>query len=86
MVPRSTLTMAVHTTVDPQSIAPAVREIVRQMDPELPVFGVRTMEENLRGSLALRAAYSWVLAVFACLAFVVAIGGAYGVAQSLRTE
>ncbi len=86
MVPRSTLTMAVHTTVDPQSIAPAVREIVRQMDPELPVFGVRTMEENLRRSLALRAAYSWMLAVFAFLAFVLAIGGAYGVATYLVTQ
>jgi predicted permease len=86
MMPRSTLTMAVHTTVDPQSIVPAVREIVRQMDPELPVAGVRTMEENLRRSLALRAAFSWMLAVFASLAFVLAIGGAYGVATYLVTQ
>jgi putative ABC transport system permease protein len=85
-IPRSTLTMAVHTTVDPQSIASAVRETVRQMDPELPVFGIRTMEESLRRSLALRAAFSWMLAVFAFLAFVLAIGGAYGVATYLVTQ
>ncbi len=86
MIPRSTLTMAVHSTVDPHSIVRAIRDIVRQMDPELPVFGVRTMEENLRRSLALRAAYSWMLAVFASLAFVLAIGGAYGVATYLVTQ
>ena len=85
-IPRSTLTMAVHTTVDPQSIAATMREMVRQLDPELPVFGVRTMEESLRRSLALRAAFSWMLAVFAFLAFVLAIGGAYGVATYLVTQ
>ena len=37
-------------------------------------------------STALRAAFSWMLAVFASLAFVLAIGGAYGVATYLVTQ
>ena len=36
--------------------------------------------------MALRAAFSWMLAVFAALAFVLAIGGAYGVAMYLVTQ
>jgi ABC-type antimicrobial peptide transport system permease subunit len=36
--------------------------------------------------MALRAALSWMLAVFAALAFVLAIGGAYGVATYLVTQ
>lgn len=86
MIPRSTLSVAMHTTVDPQSLVSAARQIVREMDPELPVFGVRTMDEAIRRSLALRAALSWMLAVFAGLAFVLALGGAYGVASYLVSQ
>jgi putative ABC transport system permease protein len=84
--PTANMTMAVHTRVDPESIIPAVRQALREIDPELPLVGARTMEENLRRSLALRAAFSWMLAVFAFLAFVLAIGGAYGVATYLVTQ
>jgi len=84
--PSATMTMAMHVRVDPESIVPAVREALRQIDPELPLVAPRTMEENLRRSLALRAAFSWMLAVFAFLAFVLAIGGAYGVATYLVTQ
>ena len=60
--------------------------MLRQADPEVPLFRVRTMEEAIRRSMALRAAFSWMLAVFASLAFVLAIGGAYGVATYLVTQ
>ncbi len=84
--PQSTMTMAVHTQVDPASLAPAIREMVRAMNPELPLVALRTMEESIRRSMALRAAFSWMLAVFAALAFVLAVGGAYGVATYLVTQ
>jgi putative ABC transport system permease protein len=83
---RSNLMMAIHTAGDPLTVAPALREVLRQMDPEVPLFRVRTMEESIRRSMALRAAFSWMLAVFAALAFVLAIGGAYGVATYLVTQ
>ena len=44
------------------------------------------MDAVIRQSMALRAAFSWMLAVFASLAFVLAIGGAYGVAMYLVTQ
>jgi hypothetical protein len=34
------------------------------------------MEESLRRSMTVRAAYSWMLAMFATLALVLALGGA----------
>ena len=83
---RSNLMMAIHTAGDPLAVVPALREVLRQMDPEVPLFRVRTMEESIRRSMALRAAFSWMLAVFAALAFVLAIGGAYGVAMYLVTQ
>jgi predicted permease len=84
--PYANMMLAVRTTGDPASAVPAVREVLRQMDPEIPLYRVRTMEQMIRQSMALRAALSWMLAVFAGLAFVLAIGGAYGVAMYLVTQ
>jgi predicted permease len=86
MNPYSSMTLALHTSRDPVSMTPAVRDVLRQMDPEIPLYRVRTMEDAIRQSMALRAAFSWMLAVFASLAFVLAIGGAYGVAMYLVTQ
>ena len=83
---RSNLMVAAHTSGDPTAVTGAIREVLRQMDPEVPLFRVRTMEQLIRQSMALRAAFSWMLAVFAALAFVLAIGGAYGVAMYLVTQ
>ena len=83
---RIVMMLAVHTTVDPTSITPSLRDVLRQMDPEVPLYRVKTMEQQIRQSMALRAAFSWMLAVFAGLAFVLAIGGAYGVAMYLVTQ
>jgi putative ABC transport system permease protein len=59
---------------------------VRELDPDLAVFQVRSMEEALRRSLAARSTYSWLLAVFALLALVLALGGTYGVTAYLATQ
>ncbi len=84
--PRANMMMAIRTSADPLSVTPAVRDLLRQMDPEIPLYRARTMEDAIRRSLALRAAFSWMLAVFASLAFLLAIGGAYGVAMYLVTQ
>jgi predicted permease len=84
--PRLVMTMVVHTAGEPESLTPALRDVLRRMDPEIPLFRVHTMEQSIQQSLALRVAFSWMLAVFASLAFVLAIGGAYGVAAYLVTQ
>jgi ABC-type antimicrobial peptide transport system permease subunit len=86
MDPPSNMTLALHSSGDTASVIPAVRDVLRQMDAEVPLYRVRTMEDLIRQSMALRAAFSWMLAVFASLAFLLAIGGAYGVAMYLVTQ
>lgn len=78
--------MAVHATRDPATVSASVREVLRQMDPEVPLVRLGTMEARIGQSMVLRAAFSWMLAVFALLAFVLAVGGAYGVAMYLVTQ
>jgi putative ABC transport system permease protein len=84
--PADSLTIALKTRVQPTSLAAAARAAVRELDPDLAVYQVRTMEEALRRSLTTRSAYSWMLAVFALLALLLALGGTYGVTAYLATQ
>jgi putative ABC transport system permease protein len=56
------------------------------MDPDLALYRVQTMEQALRKSLSQRALYSWLLAVFAGMALVLALGGTYGVTSYLVSQ
>jgi putative ABC transport system permease protein len=59
-------------------VVPA-RQIVAQLDPDLPMFGVRTMAAQPQHSLWERRAYSWLFAAFAAVAILLAAAGIYGV-------
>lgn len=64
---------------DPASLAAPVRAAIRSLDPDQAVFDVQTMEEVLRGSIALRRLSMLLLGGFAGLALVLAAVGIYGV-------
>jgi predicted permease len=85
-IPLSTMSVAVRTAGDPAALLPTVRTIVREMNPELPVYNARTMIERMTLSLTLRAAYSWMLAVFAAVALLLALGGTHGVTSYLVSQ
>jgi predicted permease len=82
----STMSFVVKTAADPAALIATVRTVVRDMDPELPIYNARTMAERMRLSLTLRASYSWMLMVFAGLALVLALGGSYGVTSYLVSQ
>jgi putative ABC transport system permease protein len=84
--PVDALTITLKTGGDPAALAGSARAAVRELDPDLAVHQLRTMEEALRRSFAARSAYSWMLAVFALLALALALGGTYGVTAYLATQ
>ena len=84
--PRANVMVALHGAVPPASLVPALRDVLRRMDPEVPLYRATAMDERIRRSTALRAAFSWMLGVFAALAFILAVGGAYGVSTYLVTQ
>ncbi|HEU4631338.1 MAG TPA: ABC transporter permease [Gemmatimonadaceae bacterium] len=73
------LAFVVHTAVDPASVIPPARAVVRALNPELPLYDVKTMRGALESSLALRRATATTLAAFAAIALALAVGGMYAV-------
>ena len=68
--PRAANTVVLKMAGDPAAIAAAARAAMRDVDPEIPAYDMRTMDERLAQSRSLRAAYSWMLGVFAAMALV----------------
>jgi hypothetical protein len=64
---------------DSAGLKQAVTRIVQAVDPELPVYGVRTMREMMATSLARRRFSLSLMAVFGALALFLASIGIYGV-------
>jgi predicted lysophospholipase L1 biosynthesis ABC-type transport system permease subunit len=59
--------------------AATIRDIVRELDPGLPVIGLETFEGALRSSVAPARFYLHTMAIFAALALILACVGLYGV-------
>jgi len=70
--------LVVRTTGNPASLTPAIRQIIRRLDPEQPVSDVRTMEDVVDLQTAARMTQVRVLGAFAAIAFVLAAIGIHG--------
>lgn len=73
------MNLVVRTKGDPWSIAGALRNEVRSIDPELPVSAMRPMTEWLDTSVAQPRYRTILFGLFAALAMILAATGIYGV-------
>ncbi len=69
----------VRTTADAASVIPAVRAIVREMNPDQPIYHVQTVEQAISDAIAIQKMTASTLAVFAVVALMLAMIGIYGV-------
>ena len=84
--PSLTMSVVLRSSGEAAAIVPMVRGVLRELDPDLAMYRVRTMDEALKRSLAQRRLYSWLLGVFASIALVLAVSGAYGVTSYLISQ
>jgi putative ABC transport system permease protein len=76
---RRFMQIAVRTEKDPMSIVADVRREVANIDAELPLYNIKTMEERLGFSLAAPRFNTLLMGIFALVALVLAAVGLYGV-------
>ena len=73
------MAVCLRTSNDPHSVVSAVRNVVSSMDPDLPLYDIKTMEEYLASSVATQRFNAMLLEAFAGLALVLTGVGLYGV-------
>src|SRR5262245_57786482 len=73
------MAVAVRTTADPLNLVAAVTQEARAIDPNAPIYDVKTMEQWLSESLARRRFSLISLGLFALVAVFLAAVGIYGV-------
>jgi putative ABC transport system permease protein len=82
-------TLIVRTAGDPNLLAPAIRQQVQTLDPNLPVFDIKSMDNHMARSLLSARMSAAFTSVFGLLALVLALTGLYGIiwySVTLRTK
>ncbi len=74
-----TLDLIVRTAGDPAALSSAVQKQVWELDAQLPVFRIQTMERTVAETLGTRRMTNVLLVAFALTALVLAAVGIYGV-------
>jgi putative ABC transport system permease protein len=77
--PVGRMTMVARTAVPPMSLADEVKQAVRELDSNLPVNEIRTVEDVVAESIAQPRFYMLLLGIFAAVALVLAAIGIFGV-------
>jgi len=76
---RPDLALLVRTAGDPASVVPLTQAAIKELDPNLPMFDVRTIEEHLQLGLFIPRMASIMLTLFGGLALLLATVGLYSV-------
>ncbi|HET7220688.1 MAG TPA: ABC transporter permease [Vicinamibacterales bacterium] len=74
------------TAGDPAAAAAAIARAIREVDPTIPVYDVRTMTDRMRDSMARQRFSTLMLGAFALFALLLAAIGVYGVMSYLVTQ
>jgi putative ABC transport system permease protein len=80
------MVLAVRSSMEPTVLVSAIRAELRAMNPDLPIYNIKTVDALVDESVAPRRFALTLIGVFAALALLVASIGIYGVISYSVTE
>ncbi len=80
---RPQTTFAVATAGDPKTMLPQVQQVIRDYDPNIAIFNIRTLEEVVARELGQFSVMAILVALFGLLALFLSAVGLYGVQSFL---
>jgi putative ABC transport system permease protein len=84
--PDNSMTVIIKGAADPNQLISSVRGAIKEIDPDQPIYSVRTMNEIRAESVAGERLNLTLLSLFAGIALVLAIVGIYGVMSYSVTQ
>ncbi|MDB4877596.1 MAG: Permease [Gemmatimonadetes bacterium] len=78
-LPLNDMSFLIRSRAEPQTLAAAIREQLRAVDAEMPIYNLGTMQDALSESVSQPRFYMMLLTAFAALALLLAALGIYGV-------
>ena len=78
-LPTRNTALLIRTTGEPTQITSAVRRVIRDADPTLPVFQVASMQRVRADTIWSQRLFGWMFSMFGIVAVVLASIGVYGV-------
>jgi putative ABC transport system permease protein len=84
--PRLDVKLFVRTLAEPAAVMPAIREAMREVDPNLPLGDIATMQQIRDDTLSGSSRPAWVIGIFGAVAALLAALGLYGVLAHAVTQ
>jgi predicted permease len=84
--PARAMNIVLKSQTAPAQLSAAVGDVLKQFDPDLPIYNVRTMNQRIDASLARRRFATQLLALFGLVALGLAMTGVYGVISYLVSQ